>query len=114
MSLSCPNNRTIFVTSALYGQFTHSCSHDGISCCPPIPTHDCSEDIESNSAADWLVLKALCDNQTSCEFVNQGGYVASCAEPNVVDYMTVNYQCLPGAIASRVSCQMSRYYAISD
>ena len=96
ISLSCPNSRTIFITSAQYGQFAEICTHDWIPCCPPNLIADCTESVEEGSPQDWIALKALCDNQTSCEFVNQGGYVASCAEPNVVDYMTVNYQCLPG------------------
>ena len=107
ISLSCPNNRTIFVTSAQYGQFYEICTHDWIPCCPPNLIADCTESVEEGSPQDWFALKALCDNQASCEFVNQGGYVASCAEPNVVDYMTVNYQCLPGRLESTTSvCQV--------
>ena len=96
MSLSCSSNRTIFITSAHYGQFLETCSHSGIECCPPNPMDDCSESVESGSPQDWIALKALCDNQTSCEFINQGGYVGSCPDTSRVDYMTVNYQCLPG------------------
>ena len=96
ITLSCAENRTIFVTNAYYGQFLQTCSHEGIACCSPNPVNDCVEDLETNSPADWLVLKTWCDNQTSCEFVNRGGYMGSCADTSRVDYLTVNYQCLPG------------------
>ena len=98
ISLSCPDARTIFVTNAIYGQFLQSCSHEGIACCPPNLVVDCEEDLETNNQQDWQAIKDVCDNQTSCDFVNGGGYVPSCADPNVVDYMTVNYQCLPGEL----------------
>ena len=96
MVLNCTNETSIFVKSAIYGQFQQICNQDGIACCPSNPAADCTEDLETNSPQDWAALKLICDNQSSCEFINQGGYVASCAQPTVVDYMTVLYQCLPG------------------
>ena len=96
MTLACPSNKTIFISSAYYGQFSYVCGQSDVTCCPPHTGDDCTESLEENSLSDFLELKVLCDNQTTCEFMNEGGYVASCDSSSPVDYMTIYYQCLPG------------------
>ena len=52
--------------------------------------------MEDARPQDLLALKLMCDNKTSCEFVNQGGALLGCPEPSEFDYVTVYYRCLPG------------------
>ena len=100
VSLSCPDNRTIFVTHADYGQFSYTCTQPDVTCCPPHTANDCTESVEESALQDFVALKLLCDNQTSCQFLNQGGVLLSCSDPNEVDYVRVYYQCLPGTCSS--------------
>ena len=96
VSLSCPDNRTILVTHADYGQFSYTCTQPDVTCCPPHTADDCTESMEDARPQDLVTLKLLCDNETSCDFVNQGGALLGCPEPNIIDYVTVYYRCLPG------------------
>ena len=97
VQLSCPDNKTINVTSAVYGQYIvphlFSCPN---SCCPPNPGFDCTELVHDNSAEDWATIKLLCDGEPSCEFENIGTtFRDSCDVDNFVDYIQVFYNCLP-------------------
>ena len=91
VTLSCPNNRTIFVTSAYYGMHHIACDD----CCPPNPQHDCTVLIADHRPSDWLAIKTLCDNQTSCEFENFGSIIDDCEEGYTSDYGQLFYDCLP-------------------
>ena len=92
ISLSCPSNRTINVTSAFYAQYTQACSD---TCCPPYPG-DCKESMEENAPVDWNALTTVCNNQTSCQFENPGRDVESCEEPYHSNYALIYFSCLPG------------------
>ena len=92
VALSCPNSRTIFVTSAFYGQYYHQCDDE---CCPPNPRYDCSVNIEDDTPGDWLIIEALCDGQTSCEIENLGSVISECQAGYTSDYAQVFYDCLP-------------------
>ena len=96
IGLSCPDNKTIFVTQAHYGQFGYTCTQEDLACCPPNPITDCVESMEDEQPIDWATLKALCDDRTSCSFDVQFATLTSCADPYISEYMTVTYQCLPG------------------
>ena len=91
VTLSCPSNRTIFVTSAYYGQYNIPCGD----CCPPNPGLDCTVDMEENRPSNWFTIKALCDNQTSCQVDNFGSAIDECQEGYNSDYAQVFYDCLP-------------------
>ena len=90
ITLQCPANQTINVTSALFGQFLYPCS---LSCCAPHPTDDCTADLP---AVDFQYLKFLCDGQETCSFENPGSALPGCADPYISDYMSVYYTCVPG------------------
>ena len=96
VTLSCPDNRTIFVTDADYGQFSYTCTQTDVTCCPPQTRDDCTLPVEDSAPVDWAGIKLLCDNQTSCEIPHQGAVLVGCPAPAEADYMRVYYQCLPG------------------
>ena len=52
VTLSSPSNRTIFVTSAYYGQYNIPCGD----CCPPNPGLDCTVDMEENRPSNWFTI----------------------------------------------------------
>ena len=53
--------------------------------------------VSQNNEADWLALKAACDNQTSCDYMFPGAtFIGDCASAGEVDYMNIYYSCLPG------------------
>ena len=54
MDLYCPENQTISLTSAYYGQYYYDCSS---SCCAPHPWDDCSELMQQYAPVDWLYLQ---------------------------------------------------------
>ena len=93
VTLSCGDNRAIYVVSAVYGQWAHSCS-DG--CCPPHPVTDCRQDVEETRESDWLALKVTCDNKTTCDYQYLGVAINDCQVDYIADYMRVFYTCLPG------------------
>ena len=88
-TMSCPNNRTILATSAVYG-WNEACGD----CCAPNPVSDCTELVEDNSPADWLAIQALCDGQTSCQFETPGTVLGDCSG-QTSDYMQLFFDCLP-------------------
>ena len=94
--LSCSNNNTINVVGAEYRQRTFPCNQPDVTCCPVQMENACAERLEDSAPQDLAALKVICDGQESCNFVNQGGYLASCPEPERVDTMSVWYDCLPG------------------
>ena len=98
-SMSCPNGRTIFTTSGVYGLFDSDCSE----CCAPNPQYDCTELVEESRPSDWLAIQALCDGETSCQFDNLGiASLTSCsAEPS--EYIQLFYDCLPDAESDPVA-----------
>ena len=96
VTLSCPDNRTIFVTDADYGQFSYTCTQPDVTCCPPQTRDDCTQSVEESAPQDWAALKLLCDNQTSCDVFHQGGVLLDCPAPNEANYVRIYYQCLPG------------------
>ena len=93
ISLTCPANRTIFVVSAVYGQYLYACAD---ACCAPHPIDDCQQDVEETRESDWIALKVTCDNQTSCDYQYLGAGINDCEVDYVADYMRVFYTCLPG------------------
>ena len=91
ITLSCPNNRTIFATSAYYGMHNIPCDD----CCPPNARDDCTVLMEEGRPLDWLGIKELCDNQTSCQLDNFGSVIDECLAGYTSDYAQVFYDCLP-------------------
>ena len=55
ISLSCDDEKTIFVTSADYGKYEQNCDVD-VECCSP-QADDCTELVEENRPADWVLLQ---------------------------------------------------------
>ena len=92
MAISCPSNRTILVTSGVYGVFD-SPNSECTDCCAPNPQYDCTELVEEARPSDWLAIQALCDGQTSCEFENPGTVLDDCSD-EASDYMQLYYDCL--------------------
>ena len=92
LTLYCPDNRTIFTTSGIYGQYAYPCAAD---CCAPNPLDDCGEIVEENRLEDWLAIKYYCDNKTSCEYENGGSPIDQCEEGYIADYLQIFYDCLP-------------------
>ena len=88
-TMSCPTNRTILTTSAIYG-WNGACAD----CCAPNPHDDCTELVEENSPDDWLAIQALCDAKTSCQFNTPGNALGGCSG-QTSDYMQLFYDCLP-------------------
>ena len=91
--LSCSDAKKIFVNYAVYGKLYYDCA---TGCCPPVPGYDCVESVEESRPQDWLALKAMCDNKTSCQWEYQGSVIDSCEQGYVADYMSILYTCLPG------------------
>ena len=99
LTLSCPEGRKIFTTSAVYGQYAFTCD---AGCCAPHPLDDCTELVEENRPEDWLVIKLLCDNQTSCEYEYGGSVISQCQEGYVADYLQIFYDCVPHDVSQPV------------
>ena len=95
ISLSCSNNKTIFVEHADYGQYSRAC--DEGTCCAPHP-YDCTQSMEENNEFDWAVLKLECDNTIECSYLFEGATFndARCAPGDSVAYLEIDYTCLPG------------------
>ena len=95
ITLSCPENSHIFITSGIYAQYAYPCESG---CCPPHPIVDCNEIIEENAPHDWNSLKDLCDTKSSCEVENDGGNIHECEfndDTGVMsDYTLLYYDCL--------------------
>ena len=95
ITVSCPTtSRTIFVTSAYYGKY-HDLGSTCVGCCPPVPSLDCTVDIEAHRPSDWLAIKALCDNQTSCQLENFGFVIDECEVGYTSDYVQIFFDCYP-------------------
>ena len=92
LNITCPDNTHIFTTSGVYAQFAHPCE-SGATCCPPNPIFDCTENIEENAPQDWMAVKTLCDNKTSCVFENPGSAIHEC-NLDLSEYMLIYYDCL--------------------
>ena len=104
ITLSCADDRTILVVTAVYGRYLHACAD---TCCPPHPVDDCQQDVEATREADWIALKVTCDNKTSCGYQYLGAAINDCEQDYVADYMRIFYTCLPGT--SGLLCQVKTY-----
>ena len=91
VTMSCPNERTILTTSAVYGRYADSCG----GCCAPNPSDDCTEHVEEARPSDWLAIQALCDEQTSCQFENLGIALMTSCTGGPSEYIQLFYNCLP-------------------
>ena len=96
VTLQCPTGQTILVVEAHYGQYGYTSTQDDLKCKPPNPQYDCVERMEENAPGDWLIMKELCDGETSCTFVAQVGLMSTCVETIEAEFTDVLYQCLPG------------------
>ena len=63
ITLSCDDEKTIFVSSADYGQYALACDDDA--CCSP-QAEDCTELVEDNRPADWALLKVRIHDCRCC------------------------------------------------
>ena len=88
--VTCPINRTILLTSGVYGRHASVCGE----CCAPNPEYDCTELVEEAQPSDWLAMQALCDGQLSCNFEIVGTVLGDCFD-QISDYMQLFYDCLP-------------------
>lgn len=59
IELSCPDERRIITTGAIYGQYSLPCDTD---CCAPQPVGDCTALVEESRPEDWLAIQLLCNN----------------------------------------------------
>ena len=93
--LACPSNKTIFIEHADYGQYSQTC--DEGTCCAPHP-YDCTQSMEENDVAEWLLLKLQCDNRTECSYLVKGSIFTDdvCAPVDSVAYLEIDYTCFPG------------------
>ena len=96
MTLECPTGQSIFVVEAHYGQYGYTSTQDDLTCKPPNPQYDCVERMEENRPTDWMIMKELCDGETSCTFFAQIGLMSTCGESIDAEFTDVVYQCLPG------------------
>ena len=91
ITISCPTDRTIFITSADYAEFP-GCP----GCCgTPHPTYHCTVPVQDARPSDWLAMKLRCDNQNTCQFQVLGSLIDECQAGYVSDYLQVYYDCLP-------------------
>ena len=51
--------------------------------------------MEEHRPSNWFTIKALCDNQTSCQVDNFGSVISECQEGYLSDYAQIFYDCLP-------------------
>ena len=51
--------------------------------------------MEEYRPSNWLTIKVLCDNQTSCQLENFGSIIDECQEGYTSDYAQIFYDCLP-------------------
>ena len=91
LELTCPDEKRIFTTSAVYGKYTFACDD----CCPPNPSRDCTELVSENRPEDWIAIKYYCDNKTTCEYENRGSPIDDCQENYIADYLQIFYDCVP-------------------
>ena len=93
VTISCPKDRTILTTWAVYGLFDGPNS-ECTGCCAPNPQYDCTEIVEENSPSDWLAIQDLCDGEEVCQFETPGADLGNCSS-QLSDYMQLFYDCLP-------------------
>lgn len=86
MTLSCPEKKTINVTSGEYRQRSYPCGHTDVTCCPVQVVSSCAIRLEDIAPQDLVEIKNTCDDKNSCHFTNE----------ERVESMTVWYECLPG------------------
>ena len=116
IALTCLNRGgNIMTTTAHYGQYASTCAD----CCASNPAADCTELVEDNRPSDWLAIKALCDNQTSCQFQNLGSLINTCEVGYQSDYMEVFYDCVGGeatpvGFTAYADTGSDSYYDIGD
>ena len=96
ITLECPGENSILVTSAFYGHHRHECTQEDRLCCPPNLVRDCIESMEENEPLDWAALKAICDNTGTCSFETRFATMTSCTDPYRANWTLIYYQCLPG------------------
>ena len=92
VNITCPESRTIFVTSATYAKYDFQCTEG---CCAPHPELDCWEPVDENRPEDWVAIKLFCDNMTNCQFENRGSIISECEVGYMSDYLQIFYDCLP-------------------
>ena len=90
--LSCPDARTINITSAFYGQHDAPCT----ACCPPDVALDCRAPMSDVRPLDWASLKLTCDGLVTCDYQNVGSLIETCAAPFQAEYLHIYYDCFPG------------------
>ena len=101
MTLSCPHQRRISITSAVFGMYRYSHRNCWRCSCPPNPVMDCTETMEESSPGKWLSYKEQCDNQTRCQVDNAGSLVRIC-DNTYTEYTQVFYECLPDDVTAPV------------
>ena len=112
ITLSCPTNRNISITKALWGQYFRTCSD----CCPPNPAFDCTVDMETNEPALFSLLKDTCDGKETCDLEYIAYIVNDCQLEYVADYEQVFYDCLPVNVSGPVgfSVRVTKIRTLND
>ena len=87
--MQCDAGFTITVLRAEYGRYADDCSSG---CCEPTDA-DCTEIMAETNAAEWQSIKALCDGQTTCDYLYTGNVLKSCALNYTADYVQFFYHC---------------------
>ena len=94
ITLQCSGEATVNVTSAVFGLYSRPCQ---VACCAPHPVDDCTEPMQNYQPLEWQLLKATCDNETTCDWENRGGLAQSCPSPYSADFLVITYTCSPGS-----------------
>ena len=91
MSLSCPSDRTIVITKALWGKYNLPC----IGCCVPNPAYDCTVDMATAEPTIYQLLKSQCDGFQTCDVEYVAYIVNKCQLAYTADYQQIFYDCIP-------------------
>ena len=91
ISLTCEDNGTISVTSAIYGKHVSECCD----CCEP-DHNDCTMRMVDSDQSDWQTLVTNCNGQEICTYYYTGRVINECKEGYVADYLQIFYTCNQG------------------
>ena len=98
ITLSCPNDQTISMESAIYGLYGYTSTQNDLTCKPPHYNADCTEEMSQNSPGDWYLVQELCNGRNTCTFPARAGPVTSCGNVAGSEYTSVVYQCMQGML----------------
>ena len=101
MTLSCPGNRWIAITKAVYAKYENPDSACSGCRCPPNPALDCTELIEENHPKAWNDINS-CDQLKVCDVRPTRTVINQCETNYTADYVQVFYECLQDDVTGPV------------